>query len=66
MPEWVAFCGLVTIVFIVVFALMVALGPPPGFRCTDGKEHDYGPWEFRNSYGTQHRKCTKCGWHQIS
>jgi hypothetical protein len=44
----------------VVFLIMLLVGPPPGWRCTGGKPHDFGPWECGGR--RQSRKCKACGW----
>lgn len=46
-----------------VFALMMAIGPPPGMVCSNGKAHEYGNWE-PCGYGQQ-RHCKVCGWRQL-
>jgi hypothetical protein len=46
----------------VVFAVMMLLGPPPGWRCNDGKAHEWGMWEEVAPGKARVRKCLKCGW----
>lgn len=54
---------LLSSVFLFVFLSMLAIGPPQGWKCRNGKPHNFGDWDQTFAYH-QWRACKVCGYRE--